>query len=448
MTISVKEKLAYGCGDFANGLIFNAVTIYLMFFYTEKLGLSAASASLLLLLARFWDALIDPIMGVIADRTHSRFGRYRPYLLFAPVPLAIVAVLTYLVPDTTSSIKLVWAYLTYFLLMACYTAVNIPYAALPAVMSSDPVTRIELTSYRMSGSFISGIIVNMSLFPLIEWFTDNIEQNTNAYAMGIAVIALISLAGFWLCFSGVRERVAAHPKPVALKENFQAVLKTPAWWFLLALGLTMFSFNIFIYYSGLYYLKYIVGDESLAPVFFTAGTMGMLSGSLANLVLVKHVNKRHIARTACMLSAIASMLLFFSGENAGVTLYVLAFLSLFSVGVCAPVLWALVTDTADAIELHQQKHVAALTSSALSFSMKAGMGIGGALVGIILTMSGFEANQTQNTSTLTAMSVMVGIIPAAGNIVFMLLLTAFPISIQQETDHQQQLAERRAALIA
>lgn len=431
MILSTREKVAYGCGDFAGGLIFNAVTIYLMFFYTENLGISAAAASMLLLLARFWDALIDPIMGLLADQTKSRWGKYRPFLLYAPVPLAVTAVLAYCVPDLEQAGLLWWAYITYFLLMVAYTAVNIPYASLPAVMTVNPVERAQLTSYRMIGSFSSGIVVNLVLFPLVAWFGNVTDIPENAYAFAIGTIGILCVAGFWYCFSQVRERVAAPVEVMNVRENLSVVLHSKAWWCLLALGITMFSFNIFSFYGGLYFLKYVFGDATVAPVFFTTLTVGMLVGSLLTLWLVKHIDKRRLAIVASVFSSLAAASLFWVVSDNFWLLCVLGFCSFFSVGVAAPVLWALAADIADDIKVKNGNQVVALTSSALSFSMKAGMGIGGALVGVLLTLCGFDSGQETTESVNLTITSMVSLIPAIGNLLFAMLILIFPLTQQQ-----------------
>lgn len=432
MSLSLKEKTAYGLGDFAGGLIFNASTTYLMFFYTDSLGLSAAAASLLLLLARFWDAILDPTMGLIADRTRSRWGHFRPYLLFVPVPLALTATLAFLDPGLSPGLTLFWAYLTYFLLMTFYTAINIPYGSMPAVMTGNAVERAQLTSFRMSGSFISGIVVNISLLPLVGIYRAYSDSETGGYAFAIGSLCLLVVIAFWVCFAFTRERVQPATHKPHLKQDLNAVMKSRAWWFLIAMGCMMFTFGIFLFYIGLYYLKYVFGSDKIAPVFFTCATLGMLSGSLANLLLLRFFEKRKLAISVLLIGAFFSLCIYLVKPGQSTLLISLGYLSLISVGIGAPIIWALVADCADSIEAQTGRRVVALTTSAVSFSMKAGIGIGGALVGVALSLFSYTPNTVQTAETQMAIKVMISIFPAIGFIGLAILFYYFPVKRPSE----------------
>ncbi|MCJ2182509.1 glycoside-pentoside-hexuronide (GPH):cation symporter [Novosphingobium sp. 1949] len=438
-SVPTRERIAYGLGDFGNGLIFNGTTTYLMFFYTERLGLTAAAAGLLLFIARFWDAVIDPVMGIIADRTRTRWGRFRPFLLFVPIPLILGAIAAYHVPHLGPSGRLAWAYGTYMLLMALYTAVNIPYGALLTALSKDPEERAELTSWRMTGSFSSGVLINLLFIPLAAWFAARNAGSHADYTFAVAVIGVVAIASYWLCFAGVRERVfpaaasaqsPAAPSPSSspnnLKSDFAAAISSPAWWTLMALGCSMFALGIFPLYSGLYYLHYVAGDETLAPAYFASATGGMLVGTISNLKLLRYVAPRPLSVAACVVGSLCGMALFLLPSVPHWLLYLLTAGEMLAVGVGAPVMWALVAECVDMIERRTGQRIAGLTTSALSFATKFGFGLGGSFVGLMLTAAGFHPGGTQPAPVLVALTAMVSLVPAIGHIVFAVLLFLFP----------------------
>ncbi|MXN17741.1 MFS transporter [Pseudooceanicola sp. GBMRC 2024] len=429
-SLRFKEKFGYGFGDLANNLIFNSVTTYLMFFYTDHVGLSAATASTLFLVARIWDAVSDPMMGALADRTRTRWGRFRPYLLLVPVPFAVIAVLTYSSPDLGATGKVAWACLTYFLLMTLYTAVNIPYASLAATMTRDPDERAQLTTFRMIFSFGGGMIVNLITLPLVYWWAGSAAEGGDqigGYRFAIIVLAGLSIVFYWLCFALTRERTRpdasiAHD----LRAEIRLVTTSRAWWMLLGMGISMFALGIFPFYVGMYFLKYVFLKETFASSYFTLCTLGMLAGALMNLALVRRYDRRLLAVGAGIWGAVFSLGIYLVAPGNTVLLGLFAFLSFMGTGIGAPNLWAMVGDTADDIERRSGRQIAGLTSAAVSFSMKLGLGIGGAAVGYILAAYGFQPNVAAAPATQGGILMMTGLFPAIGYLLLSLFAFGFP----------------------
>ena len=210
-----KEKIAYGFGDMASSMFWKIFGMYLLFFYTKVFGISPAAAGTMFLLTRIWDAVNDPIMGLISDRTHSRWGKYRPYLLWGAIPFALIGIMTFFTPDWGSNAKLAYAYVTYTFMMMVYTLVNVPYASLLGVMSPDPKDRNTLSSYRMFFAYVGSFITFMILQPLVDLFSSNpaaddrISTEPGAWTAAVAVIGGICAVLFFLCFKWTRERVKA-----------------------------------------------------------------------------------------------------------------------------------------------------------------------------------------------------------------------------------------------
>ena len=206
--ITLKDKVGYGFGDMASSMFWKIFGMYLAFFYTEVFGLSAVAAGTMFLVTRIFDAVTDPLMGIIADRTKSRWGKYRPYLLWIAIPFAVMGAITFYTPDFGTTGKLVYAYITYIMMMTVYSAVNIPYASLLGVMSPDPKERNVLSSYRMSFAFIGSFVTFMLLQPLVDYFgaggpvsqTEGISTDPMAWTKAVAVIGSICVLLFYLCF--------------------------------------------------------------------------------------------------------------------------------------------------------------------------------------------------------------------------------------------------------
>jgi glycoside/pentoside/hexuronide:cation symporter, GPH family len=441
-SLKLSEKVGYGLGDFASNLIFNSVNTYLMFFYTEKFGLAAAAASTLLFVARVWDAIVDPVVGAMADRTQTRWGKFRPYLLFAPIPIAAVALLTYSTPDLAAGGKLAWAYVTYMALMTLYSIVNIPYGSMPAVITSDPRARAELTTYRMIFAFSGGIVVNLVTLPIVHQLGGD---SARGYQLAIALLSVLAIIGWWACFGLTRERVALqHTGPSYLRHDLRTVFASRAWWTLLMMGCTMFSLALFPFYSGMYYLKYVFLNESTASTFFTVATCGMLFGAVLNMALVRIFDPRLLAIAAGIWGAVFSLAMHFVSPGHALALNTIIFLELMGVGIGAPVLWAMVANCADYIELNSGRRVIALTASSVSFAMKLGSGVGGALVGYALTHYGYVPNATQSSVTQAGIAMMMTWFPAIGYLLFAFAAACFPITraIGSELETQLNAARR------
>ena len=169
--VTLKEKIGYGLGDAASSIFWKLFGMYLLFFYTDVFGMPAAAVGTMFLITRIWDSLVDPVVGILADRTRTRWGRFRPFILWFAVPFGVLGILTFTTPDFGMTGKIVWAYVTYTLMMMVYSTVNVPYASLLGVISPDPDTRTELSSYRMIFAFLGSILVLTFIEPLVHYFS-------------------------------------------------------------------------------------------------------------------------------------------------------------------------------------------------------------------------------------------------------------------------------------
>lgn len=218
--VKLREKIGYGLGDSASSMFWKLFTMYLLYFYTDVVGLSAAAVGTMFLITRIWDTFLDPFIGVLGDRTESRFGKFRPYLLWVAIPFGICGVLTFSTIDGSETAKLIYAYVTYTLMMMIYSLINVPYASLLGVMSSNPQTRTEFSSYRMTFAFGGSILVLALVEPLTDFFSkiklvDGIPSATFGWQMAAVVFAVMASIMFLLTFLWTKERI----RPIVEKDG-------------------------------------------------------------------------------------------------------------------------------------------------------------------------------------------------------------------------------------
>ncbi len=273
--ISLYEKISYGFGDFASSMFWTLFSMFLLFFYTDVFGISAAAAGTMFLVARLWDTVNDPIMGMLGDRTKTRWGKFRPYLLFVAIPFAIIGILTFTTPDLSPEGKLVYAYITYTLMMMVYTAINVPYASLLGVITSNTEERTSLASFRFIGGFSAGLMVTATANYLVEYFSAT-NDTAAAYQKTVAIYAILSAIFFLLTFAGTKERLnTLEVESSSFREDLGDLLKNRPWFIMLFAAIAVLVFNSLRGSAILYYFKYYVGDQNV--LFFGEVTQGTLA---------------------------------------------------------------------------------------------------------------------------------------------------------------------------
>ena len=243
MKLSFKEKVGYGLGDFAYNLVFSTLMLYLMFFYTDVFGIPAAAVGTLMLVISVWDAVSDPLMGGIADRTTTRWGKFRPYLMWLAVPFAVSTALTFTTPPFSVSGKIIYAYITYFLLMTVFTAINVPYSALSGVMTDDSIERTGLNAYRMGFSQFGNLLVGAGTLPLVALLGSG--NQALGYQLTMVIFGILALVLFLVCFYATRERISPpEGQKKSLKADLRMLMMNRPWQIIFIVGILSFIFII------------------------------------------------------------------------------------------------------------------------------------------------------------------------------------------------------------
>lgn len=453
---SFVEKLGYGMGDTASNIVFQGVNILLLYFYTDVMGLNPATVALIFVGVRIWDTVNDPIMGVIADRTQTRFGKYRPYLLWMAVPFGLITFLTFASPDLGDTLKIIYATATYLLLMMVYTAVNVPYSALLGVITADSEQRTILSSYRFIGAFTAALMIGMLARPMVSLFGggQGSEGFDEALGFRITFLILATLATllFLVTFWTTRERVAPPQiKESNLRQELAVLLQNRAWLVMAAAGVFTLS-NVAVRNAvTFHFFKYYVGDDGAAyfwfldqtSLFLTLGSLAFIFGLLFTKWLARVFGKRNALMGLTLLNAFAMMAFFFIPPEAyGVMLCVNALGNLFA-GPTPALVWSMYTDVADYGEWRSGRRSTGLVFSAAMFAQKMGLTIGGAGAGAMLGIVGFIANQEQSPETLDGLRIIFSLVPGALALCNGLVLLLYPIREETIAQMGRELAESR-----
>jgi len=410
LKLSFKEKVGYSLGDTASHFVWDMVGFWLLFFYTDVYGISAAAAGTIMLVARFWDMAVDPIIGVVSDRTNTRWGKFRPYILFGAVPYAVLAILTFTTPNFGEFGKILYAGATYVLLMTAYAAINLPYSALGAVMTDDTYERAGLNTYRFIAGFSGQFIVTGLALTLAEFFGHG--NKAQGFQYTVFMFAVLSLIFFFITFQTTKERVQP-PKAQknSLKEDLKNLFANKAWRILAIVGIISFIMFAMQNAAIAYYFKYYLGRENNVQLFNVLGTVALIVALPLSKPLAKKFGNKNVFIGSSLISGIFFMLIYLPGVNNITTIYIFNIIAKMAYAPAVPLLWTMIADSADYGEWTTGRRATGLYFSAAVFAQKAGWGIGAAIAGWILTISQFVPNVTQNDTAITGIKLLVSVIP-------------------------------------
>lgn len=443
LKLSVKEKIGYSLGDTASHFVWDMVGFWLLFFYTDVYGISAAAAGTIMLVARFWDMAIDPVIGVVSDRTNTRWGKFRPYILFGAIPYAILAILTFTTPNLGEVGKIVYAGATYVLLMTAYAAINLPYSALGAVMTDDTYERAGLNTYRFIAGFTGQFIVTGLALTLAEFFGGG--DKAQGFQYTVFLFAGLSLIFFFITFKTTRERVQPPKEQVnSLKEDVKNLFQNKAWIILALVGIISFIMFAMQNAAIAYYFKYYLGRENNVQLFNVIGTVALIVALPLSKPLAKRFGNKNVFIGSSLISGVFFMLIYIAGVNDLTTIYIFNIIAKMAYAPAVPLLWTMIADSADYGEWTTGRRATGLYFSAAVFAQKAGWGIGAAIAGWILAVSGFVANAVQNDTAITGIKLLVSVIPGILYMSCALFMIFYKIDSKTTTLMKQDLDARRA----
>jgi GPH family glycoside/pentoside/hexuronide:cation symporter len=467
--LSVREKFSYGFGDLASCLYWQTISLYLLIYYTDIFGITALAAGTMLALSRPSDALFDPVIGMIADRTKSRWGKFRPFLLYGCVPLALAGFLTFTVPDLGPVGKLIWAYVTFNAMMLLYTAINIPYTAMLGVISPNPNERTALSSIKFVGAYAAGIIVSATLLPMAKvggWLGATTVQR--GWQMSFVIYGIAAVIFFLIVFFNTKERVLPpKAQKTSLGKDLGDLVTNRPWLVLLATTITFILFVALRSNVTAHYFKYYVGSQTVTlPSFLPASMAGTQVWGWENLVSLFNTSNQVLSLVGVMLVPFFARIV--GRKTAFIVLFVVAIVStgayylfrpdqlllIYGVGAIGSIaggplsalLWAMYADTADYAEWKTGRRATGLIFSASIFAQKQGWGVSGGFTLLLMSSLGFVANQVQTAKSLHGLVELMSIFPAAlGVVSLLILMTLYPLNERRMSEIAEVLRIRRAS---
>ncbi|CAI1176466.1 MULTISPECIES: MFS transporter [Serratia] len=404
--VSVREKIGYGFGDLASNLSFGFVSLFLLFFYTNIYGITAVQASLIFVIARILDALFNIFIGYFIDKTHTRHGKLRPYLLYGAVPLGILTVLCFSTFD--SEFKFYYALISYTVYCLAYTTVNTPYSAMTNMLTQHEGSRASLSVYRFVLAIVGYLIVSTSADLLISQFTDQ----KMGYVFAVSCFSLLATFFFLACFGMTKERVVSLPdqKPPTLKEMITAVSGN-----LPLINLSMFTVFFYIAYTvwmaiAIYFIKYQLGDEAFTAKFFAIQSAAYVVGTILSEKLISLMGKKKMVLLALLVGiAGVSFQYFMAGDN---SYLVMTGVCLFSItlGMGFVAMWSMIADTVEYAEWKHGVRTEGAIYGFFNFITKIAMAIGGGCAGLMLDYFDYSSDHI-STNALNGINLMMTLFP-------------------------------------
>lgn len=485
--ITMREKIGYSLGDGAANLIFQMMMMFQLFFYTDVFGIKATAAGAILLFARLFDAFVDPVVGILSDRTNTKWGKYRPWLLWTAIPFAVFFILAFTTPDLSERGRILYAGITYTLLMSVYSFNNTPYSSLGGVMTSDIKERTSITSIRFVTATIATFIVQGLTLPLVAKFGNGQANDSKGWFYTIILFAVVGVILLVITFFSTKERIVPPQKQkTPIKQDIKDIFGSRPWKAMFVLTIFLFTTLAMFGSSMSYYFNYVVDKQALFDFlkrFSLVSTDGAATGfwalfldsfgllakpdlsnvfavgySLFNMIgqivtllgvillaqfLSNKFGKRNVFIICLAGTAVSTALFYFVAPTNIAGIFVINIIKNACYAPTIPLLWAMMADTADFSEWVHHRRATGFVFAGVVFALKAGLGIGGAICGGIIDSFGFVPNAVQSASASQGIVLTTSIIPACTFFVGVIALCFYPITKKFNEKMQTELAERR-----
>jgi GPH family glycoside/pentoside/hexuronide:cation symporter len=450
------EKFGYALGDFASNLFWMPFVLFGNFFYTDVFGISATAVGYMLLVTRIWDTIIDPVVGLVSDRTRPRkgLGRYRPYLFWFALPFALVSSIAFFSPNLGPMAKVVYAWVTYTAFCVIYSFINVPYSALMSVMSSEPGERSSTSFFRMIGAQAAGLIVSSGLMFLVAKIGggDSQPQQQRGFFIVMTIFAVVAMICFLLTGKMTRERIEAAPRESNVSKELKDILGCGAWWLLFFVS--FFTIAAFTLRFGVaaYYFKYYADQTAVAQwglfqggavsAFFSFGTIASLLGVVVFSFFAKTIDKKKMYYVLILSSGLLSIYFYYIPNKNITTIIATQALFSFLTGPTGAVLFAMYTDISAYLRNRGASASDGLVMSAGSFAQKFGWAIGGSITSILLGLAGYVANQPQSEEVKQIMRFMMSWAPMIACFVGAFFMMLYPLNQKVMAKVTEELAAK------
>ena len=418
--LTIGQKLGYGAGDAACNLVWSTIMLFMAYFYTDVFGLSPAHMGTMFLAVRIIDAFFDIGMGALTDRTRTKHGQFRPYILWFAIPFGVVCMMTFYTPDFSATGKLIYAYSSYTLLSLLYSAINVPYCALINNISHSPAERVSLQSWRFAMSTAGGLLVSFTALPAVAWLGNGNVQAGYFYAM--IWITLPGIVLFYICFFMTKELPAETPVTHStLWQDLNTLIRFREWRIMFMLNVVNLIAVIFKMGVIIYFCKYVLHRSDLSTVMITVSLLSGLAGTLLSVRLFSKMDKVRGFKISMLAESLLLVLLWCFAQSSLVIIFTLLIIINFIQMAATPLQWAMLSDVADAIERDTGKKISGIVFSTNLFAIKLGVAVGGAVTGWLLSWSGYVAGvEQQPEQTIKMITVIFSLLPAA--LVFLLVI--------------------------
>ena len=458
--LKTTEYVGYALGDTASNLFFQTFGIFLTYFYTDVWGVAPAAVSTMFLVVRLFDAAADPFIGLMSDRTQTRWGKFRPYLLWFAIPYGLGGYLLFASPALGSTGKIVYAYLTYAFMMLAYSFINVPYSSMLGVISSSPRTRTLASSYRFVGAFGGGLLVSLFVRPLVKWLggganeAGRVINELKGFQLTMLIFAVISVVMFLICFATTHERVTVPPGQKSdARGEVKELLRNFPWVMLLFAAIFSLTFIGLRNGSAIYYFKYVAGYDNKpvlfgqfdrVTVFLSLGMLCQMLGSFCLSFFAKVADKRIVAVLLTLTTGVSWAAFYFIPQDAFTLQLVVQAIGTFCMGPASALVWAMYADVADFGEWKFGRRSTGLVYSASLFALKTGTALAGYLLPWILAKYGYVANVAQSATSLLGITLTFSLYPAIFAGLKAIMLWLYPLSQAKVDEIENALKERRA----